>query len=291
MSWSTGSRMTFSSQTEPAKGKLSVEFASQPGGRTFISRQYFAYPFHVCRPFYHDAALPGLATLYVQSCSGGLYENDRLMIDLEAAPLTEAHVTSQASTIVHGMNGGTAEHDVRIIVGNGAYIEYLPDPQILFPSSRLESTLSVSLSGSGVAVVCESFLAHDPEGAQRRFASFESTIAIKNEVGKELAVDRIVLDGKLSGAGLIGIDGCFGAQGTFIVAGLSGSFSPLEASLKSIQFPYPKATLGVSNLPNSAGLIVRILADDGVTLRLALDRAWSAARQALKGNLPSPKRK
>jgi hypothetical protein len=134
-------------------------------------------------------------------------------------------------------------------------------------------------------------LAHDPEGAQRRFASFESAIAIKNEVGKELAVDRIVLDGQMSGAGLIGIDGCFGAQGTFIVAGLSGSFSALEASLKSIQFPYPKATLGVSNLPNSAGLVVRILADDGVTLRLALDRAWSAARQALKGNLPSPKRK
>src|SRR5204862_28241 len=104
--------MSYWSNREATISPRRFRSSLSPTGRTFISRQYFAYPFHVCRPFYHDAALPGLATLYVQSCSGGLYENDRLMVDLEAAPLTEAHVTSQASTIVHGMNGGTAEHDV-----------------------------------------------------------------------------------------------------------------------------------------------------------------------------------
>ena len=43
------------------------------GGKTFLLRQFAPYPFHVARPHRLDAARPDLATLYLQSASGGLY--------------------------------------------------------------------------------------------------------------------------------------------------------------------------------------------------------------------------
>lgn len=46
-----------------------------------------------------------------------------------------------------------------------------------------------------------------------------------------------------------------------------------------------------SVLPNSAGILVRVLAADGAALKLALHQAWCAARLALKGSVPVERRK
>ena len=66
-------------------GRLDLAFAADGDGRTYLQRQYASYPFHVCRVHYHDKDHPGLATLYVQSCSGGIYEDDRLDLTLATA--------------------------------------------------------------------------------------------------------------------------------------------------------------------------------------------------------------
>ena len=102
-----------------------------PIGSSYLQRQYASYPFHVCRVHYHDKDHPGLATLYVQSCSGGIYEDDRLDLMLATARGAEAHVSTQAATVVHSMPSGSASQRVRIQCEGGSYLEYLPDPQIL----------------------------------------------------------------------------------------------------------------------------------------------------------------
>ena len=42
------------------------------GGRSFVASQFVTYPFHLTRGFHLDVALPEVATLYMQSSSGGL---------------------------------------------------------------------------------------------------------------------------------------------------------------------------------------------------------------------------
>ena len=46
------------------------------GGRTVLAGQRLPYPFHATRTFYLDRANPEIATLYLQSASGGLYRGD-----------------------------------------------------------------------------------------------------------------------------------------------------------------------------------------------------------------------
>ena len=67
--------------------------------------------------------------------------------------------------------------------------------------------------------------------------------------------------------------------------------SRVAAELHKIRLDRDTAVIGCSLLPNSAGVLVRVLAADGAALKLALHQAWCAARLALKGSVPQERRK
>jgi urease accessory protein len=272
-------------------GRVELAFAADADRRSYLHRQYARYPFHVCRVHYHDKDLPGLATLYLQSCAGGIYEDDRLDLTLATAQGAEAYVSTQAATVVHSMPSGSASQRVRLQCEGGSYLEYLPDPQILFPGSRCRSEIAVRLSGDAVALVSDSFLTHDPAGGGDMFAAYFSEIVIENETGKALAIDRLKVDGRAFRDSCPGISGRFKAQGTMIVAGLDISANAVAGELQKVRLDRDVAMIGCSQLPNSAGLLVRVLAADGAALKLALHQVWCAARLALKGSLPVERRK
>jgi urease accessory protein len=272
-------------------GRLDLAFAADGDGRTYLERQYASYPFHVCRVHYHDQDPPGLATLYVQSCSGGIYEDDRLDVTLATAAGAEAYVSTQAATVVHSMPSGSAAQRVRIECAAGSYLEYLPDPQILFPGSRCRSEIAVRLGGDAVALVSDAFLTHDPAGRDDMFAAYFSEIVIEDETGNALAIDRLKVDGQAFRNSCPGISGRFKAQGTIIVAGLDFAASAVAGELRKVRLDRNVAVIGCSQLPNSGGMLVRVLAADGAALKLALHQAWCAARLALKGSLPLERRK
>jgi urease accessory protein len=272
-------------------GRLDLGFAADGGGRTYLARQYANYPFHVCRALYQDAERPGLATLYLQSCSGGLYEDDRLDMRVEIAEGAEAHVSTQGPTIVHTMPSGSASLDARIVGAPRSYLEYLPDPQILFPGSHCASRIEVYLGGDAVALVSDSFLCHDPDGRAEPFSNYASEIVIANEVGQVAAIDRLRVDGGSFGEARPGISGVYAAQGTMIVAGFALSSPALAENLRAMRPGRDEAAIGVSELPKSAGLIVRVLATDGAALKRVMASAWSTARTVLKGAPPIERRK
>jgi urease accessory protein len=272
-------------------GRLDLAFAADGDSRTYLQRQYASYPFHVCRVHYHDKDHPGLATLYVQSCSGGIYEDDRLDLTLSTAQGAEAYVSTQAATVVHSMPAGSALQRVRIQCEGGSYLEYLPDPQILFPGSRCRSEIAVRLSGDAVALVSDSFLTHDPAGRDGIFSAYFSEIIIEDETGKPLAIDRLKINGPAFRDSCPGASGSFAAQGTMIIAGLDFASRAVADEVQKIKLDRDEAVIGSSQLPKSAGILVRVLTKDGSSLRRVLHMAWCAARFSLKGSLPAPRRK
>ena len=272
-------------------GRLDLEFAADADARTYLRRQYARYPFHVCRVQFQDNDIPGLATLYIQSCSGGLYEDDRLDVTLAAREHAEAHVSTQAATIVHTMPVGSAQQRVRIHCDTGSYLEYLPDPQILFPGSSCRSAISIRLCQHAIALVSDSFLQHDPTGRDGAFSTYFSEIIIENALGEALAIDRLQIDGWAFQASCPGISGSFAAQGILVLAGLDLSPRAISHELQKIKLAYGEAAIGSSQLPKSAGMLVRVLAADGAALKRAMHMVWCAARVALKGSLPVERRK
>lgn len=272
-------------------GRLAVDFASDATGRTFLRRQYAGYPFHVCKLLYQDTHCPGLGTLYAQSCSGGIYQDDHHSVDIVARPGAQAHVTTQASTIVHSMPKGVAIQDVRLVAEPGAYLEFLPDPQILFPESCLRASARIAAGADAVVVFSDSFLCHDPQGAGRLPGSYRSEITVTDDTGRVLAIDRLVLDSQTFAGRLPGVLGAFRAQGTLMLVSRSALPAESVASLQRATGPHDEALVGMSELPNGAGWMFRILAADGLALRRAMHACWHSIRCTLKGHAPMPRRK
>ena len=151
-------------------GRLELGFAVGADGVTRLQRQFASYPFHLCRPFRFAGDPPEMATLYVQSCSGGIYEGDRLSLRIDAPARAQLHLTTQAATIVRSMRSAGARQESVLEAGAGSLVEYLPDPLILFPKARLETSLRVSAHRGARLLTGEAFLLHDPLGLGRPFA-------------------------------------------------------------------------------------------------------------------------
>ena len=267
-----------------------LHFATDESGRTHIAKQFAPYPFHVCRPFYVTGDPRGMATVYVQSCAGGIFEHDRLGLTLQTQRGSQAHVTTSASTIVHSMPLGGARQTVSLVAASNSVIEYLPEPMILFAGSRIESTVNIVMGDSARVILSDAFLMHDPRDQGEAFDWLHSEIVVRDVDDKVLVRDRIRIDGKSMLMNRPGVTGRFAAQASFMCLqrGLADAMlASIRAALDAIGDIYA----GVSLLPSGVGIFARILAADGIALRAAQLCLWSHARKCLTGSLPTPRRK
>ncbi len=277
-------------ETTADSGRAEIEFGRAPDGRTFVKRQFASYPFHVCRPYGFAGDPEGMVTLYLQSLSGGIYEDERLSLAIAAEPDTRAHVTSQASTIVHSMETGQAGLVVSLDAHEGSLVEYLPDPLILFPGARLSSTLKVRRQKTATVICADAFLAHDPEGGEGIFDCLDSRLDVEDSAGRLLARDRFVLTGERHRQ-RSARESRHNALATVFVLTGNDDPEPILGTVRGALAALPEAYAGASLLPNHCGLWARILTPDGASLRTAMHATWAAAREAITGTRPRVRRK
>lgn len=274
------------------RGRLQLSFSRAPDGRSFVDRQFSSYPFHICRPFYlDDGPTQGMASIYTQSCSGGLYSLDRLATEIEVGPDAQAQVTSQASTIIHRATYGGAEQRCEISAAEGALVEYLPECSILFPGARLKSSTTLRIHPTASAILSESFIAHDPANSGAAFDQFDNDLMIVTPKGIPLAIDRFRISGKEFAKGRIGQMGGYSCHGSVIVIAPGRDIGHIIETARAAVRSDEGCAIGLSVLPRVIGYSARILAHDAVPLRRATMTLWSLARTAITGHTPKQRRK
>ncbi len=286
-----GATKVVSIEDAEARGRLEIAFARAPGGRTYLRRQYASYPYHVCRPLTFEGDPAGMATIYLQSCAGGIFRDDRLREHIVAEEGTAAHVTTQASTIVHSMDRGNARQEVLIEAAAGSFVEVLPDPFILFPQSRFASDVRIRAHETATVVVADSFICHDPAGVGAMFNRFDGDLRVEDLQGRLLMLDRFRTTGAMVVGRRPGITGAFAAQGGLFVIQPQRAAGDLVDALRNATADIAHIYAGASELPNGCGAWLRVMAADGVALRAAMMAAWQAVRQTLRGQTPAPRRK
>jgi urease accessory protein len=264
---------------------LTAELA---GGRTMLRRQRVGYPFHVTRPFHLDRMRPELATLYLQSASGGLYAADELKLDLTVGARAALHLTTQASTIVHeGRNSGsTMRHAVR--VDDAAFCAIVSDPYVLFPGADLQVETTAIVSSSAVLIMAEGFATHDPQRQGRMFERFSTNTRIVREDGKLLVCDRGTVNGHELSASCGVLGGMTAAGSVLIIAPpeLLGEIAEIEAAVDACG-----CLAGITLAPNRAGIAMRLLAPDGGALIRGIEAAFHMSARAALGVDLTPRRK
>ena len=259
--------------------------------KTFLRDQFSCYPFHVCKPHYLDESPVGMATIYLQSSAGGIFAGDTLNARFNVGPGSQAHVTSQASTVVHTMKNSGAKTNMLIRVGDQALFEYLPDPLILFPKANLATRLRLEIDESSTVLLCDPYLTHDPYQSGGYFSQLANEIKITDKHGSLLCLDRSVIGGADFSRNEIGIMGTRRVIGTFYYINPSTDSNRVCELLNNALERCSDIYAGVSTLPNQIGAWARIIATDATPLREAVDKMWRASRADITGCQPAASRK
>lgn len=260
------------------------------GAASCLVGRYVTYPFHLTRAFTLDAACPEVATLYMQSSSGGFYAGEDLTVRVRIGTGAALHLTTQASTLVHGDRGRPARMRVLVEVEAGGFLAYTPDPQILFPGAASETRVDVALHGDAVAFLSDGLLVHDPKKSGGAPLSYQSRVDVRRD-GTLIASDRQVI----AGSHLTQPDGplhghLVAASGLWLT-GDAGTLSLEAAHGFDDALAQPGCLAGVSPLPSGAGLGLRLLAKDGAAHDAAMRAAFGHVFAARFGVPPALRRK
>ncbi|GAA1192789.1 urease accessory protein UreD [Pseudonocardia alaniniphila] len=277
----------------PVQGGLGVGASGKVGlldltlapcaGATRVQRQYQRAPLHIYRPIYLDAGRPDMAFLFMQQSGDGFVQGDRCRIDLDCAPGSAVHLTTQAATKVFGMRQNFATQLVNLRVGAGAVVEYLPDPVVPCRGSRLFQRTSVTADRESTVILGETLLpgrvAHDEAHV---YDLYWAETEVRRPDGSLLFAETLRLTcadgGNPRSAGLLGRHDVIATL--YIVTDRIDAPSTVDL-LRSALVACPDVLVGVSELPNSCGAVVKLLGPTSASVQAALRTAWNAARLAL----------
>lgn len=265
------------------KASLSLAFA-HTDGRTVLARQV------------HDGPLVVQKALYPEGCEvchavllhppGGIAGGDELTIDVALGSASQVLLTTPAATKWYKSGGRESRQTVRMAVGEGAIIEYLPQETIVYDAAtpRIETLVDLAEAAlfAGWEIMC---LGRRASGETFEEGHLRQRFIVRRS-GKLLWNERLAFKaGDPVMRSLIGLDGCH-VSGTMVVAA-----SALPADLLELcRVLRPRDGEGaVTALPEIVaaryrGVSAEHARDYFEALRAVL-RPWYAGRPAMRPRL------
>ena len=111
------------------------------GGRTVVVDRYSQAPLQIHRPLYlEDNNFP---TVFLRSPSSGLLDGDIHDLDVEVADYATLELRTQGAMLVYP---GVSEQHLRITIGKGSSLQFLPHPLILAQGAELSQSIRIRMA-------------------------------------------------------------------------------------------------------------------------------------------------
>jgi urease accessory protein len=268
-------------------GRLSLRFEYDTHlSRTLLHVIEQRQPLKVVRAFDLDG---GASLVHLHNLSGGVLGGDRLSLELSVGNGAHAQVTSTGATRLYRSppQASPADFTAQVQVGDGALLEYLPDPVIPFAGSRYAQHGSVNLS-PGAGLFWWDTVAPGREASGEIFSYDALSLSFELRVdGTPVAIDRNDLHPAardLRSPARLGPYLHFSSFYICLAGAAEHTWRDLEKNLLDLagQLTSPVIIWGLTRLP-AHGLVVRALSRNGRDIARGLVAFWRVAKQALYG--------
>jgi urease accessory protein len=228
--------------------------------KTVLKEQYSKVPLYTQRVLYLEESLPSMAYLFVISPSGGILQGDRYRMDITLSKDALFHLTTQGATRIYRMDKNYATQVVNITVGEGCYFEFIPDQIIPYRDSRFYQKVLLNVHDNATMVYSELLV----PGRVASGESFDYDICYlktnaRNQDGKLRFIDIAILEPKKRILKNSGVLENFDVVGTVYILAPANHIKELNSLINSMIESYPKVYGGATILPNSSGVMVRLL--------------------------------
>jgi urease accessory protein len=186
-------------------GKLRLTFAKRDGA-TALTENYSRPPLQVMRAITDSA---GACCVYLLSPTGGVVQGDRYSVEIDVGEGAHALITTQSATKIYRMPNGCAEQHIRIGVGSGALLEFVPDAAILFADADFRQRIEITLHTGALLILHEVVMpGRLARGERLQFRRYANRLSVRDEAGlllydsAKVEPDRLDLNavGRLEGA-------------------------------------------------------------------------------------------
>ena len=270
-------------------GKLRIEYARRDS-QTIIARSHCTSPWHLFPPIYLDDS--GAAYTLLLNPSGGLAGGDRVAIEMTLAPRSHVIVSAPSSNRVYRSPSEDLKsvQTIRLVVGAGAILEWVPEHTIPFAGSRFRQVIHVRLAPGATVILWDAMASgRIARGERWAFASLENDLTLTTASGDSLT-ERFRLDHHdhldRHPAGIARAWDYVGSLYVVSDAMNADVWKTLEARVSDVLDAEPGRLLGGVSTPSVSGLVVKLVTRSAPTLTATLERLWTAVRLTLWGLPP-----
>ena len=256
------------------------------GGRTALIELERRTPLLVQQALYFDEEMPGLPCVIVISTSGGVLQGDRHTIEIELAADAQAYVTTQSATKIQEMDANYASQTQEIVLGEGAYLEYLPEPIIPYKNARFITETRVSISKTATLLYAEILMSgrkYYKSGEQFEYELFSSTVRGDRRGDEELFIEKFIIEPRRHGVRRQGVMSDFDVLANVLLLTPKKHADRIFGQTPAVVDHDGSWAAGASHLPNDAGLIYKVLGMEREPVQAKVREFWSLVRQEVVG--------
>lgn len=257
------------------------------GARTVLSTLHRRAPFIVQQALYWDEEMPGLPCVCMISNAGGVLQGDRNRIEIDLAPGSQAHVTTQSATRIQEMDTNHATQTQTIRLGAESYLEYVPHPVIPHRGSRFAQETLIEVDPTATVIYSEVLMAgrkyYGDHGELFDYDLFSSLVRAVRPDGRVLFAEKFVVEPRRAPVDILGIMGPFHVFGNLIILAPKAVSDALFETAAPRYDEVQGVAFGASRLPNEAGIIVKALGMEAAPVVAVLREFWGQARLAATG--------
>lgn len=264
---------------------LRLGFAQRDGKSKLVDLERRA-PLIVQQALYWDEEMPELPCVFIISNSGGIVQGDRYTIEIELAEGALAHITTQSATKLHEMDANFAAQSQEIVLREGAYLEYIPDPVIPHRGTRFVSRTRISIAEGATLLYSEILMPgrkYYGEGELFEYELYSSLLRAERPGGRELFAERLVCAPKQRNVRRNGVMGNFDVLGTVVLLAPREKFERVFARVPAEFNRAENCAAGASRLPNEAGLIYKVVGMESQPVRAKVREFQAVVREEVVG--------
>ncbi|MDE6098233.1 MAG: urease accessory protein UreD [Muribaculaceae bacterium] len=267
-------------------GYLNLGFELDSDGKSILRELDRRAPLIVQQELYFDEAMPEMPCVYILSSGGPNVDGDRYVQNFTVHRNAFAHVSTGAATKLAEMKRNYSGMTQKIVLEEGAYLEYMPEPVIPCRHTRFICDTDIIAHETATLAYSEIYMGgrkYYNDGELFAFDILSVTTHGERPDGQQLFREKFIIDPGRGGLRLTGIMAEFDVFANVVVVTPPESAAAVyDATVPFIDRERDIAA-GITHLPNGAGLLFKVLGKEPGPVKAVVREFCSKVRMAVKG--------
>ena len=268
------------------RGYLRMGFELDSRGRSILRDLERRTPLIVQQELYFDECMPEMPCVYILSSGGPNVDGDRYEQHFEVRRNAYAHVSTGAATKLAEMRNDYSSLRQTFRLGEGAYMEFLPEPVIPCRHTRFAAATDIEIDPSATLFYSEIYLAgRHWFGGGEMFAYDILSVCTRahRPDGQPLFREKFVIRPQESSPATAGVMNGYAVFANAVVLTPKVHADALYAAYEAFIDREEGTAAGVTRLPDSCGVILKMLSRETEPAKRLVRRFCSAVRMQVKG--------